>query len=496
MKKPLKIFFLLMALGLTVGCSGKSAEPSSTNSDSSNPSSSEPSSSEPSETPVVNLSSTSAYVKVGEYVEVTASLSVPNANATFTATADKEYATTQVSGSTIRVTLSDSAVVDETVTVTVASEGATSATLTITVVTNETYYTVFFFQSFVGETNVATLKTEFNTLLANFDHVIYEVYADSTTTVKPGAQAVASYNEGHYHKINALIGFNGDSDNILSKAGYQQYSEQNYRYGTDQARKLWVEKEPEYSETNDAIQQYLLAHYGPEKVQLSKKRGEAKPGQTITVPASLDIPLVDSELIFTAESNKSYATVTVVGNQVSVAMSESAIVGEVAVVTVSCGTYTSASIAITIIAQDAVVGNDLVVAFYNKYVTEEKRTEIENGFNAYLAANSISLGSVTFVGLGNSKTNVAQFAGFVMNYNDDFSNPHMVNVMLGTRGDSNDALANAGYKRLSETEYNFQKSGESNRKIWVTSEYDTENPMPAIKALVDFMDATYAVPAE
>ncbi len=492
MKKTLKVLFLLMSLGLIVGCAGR-GNPSSNINPSSDSGSSEPSSTEPAEVPVVELSATTASVKVGEYVEVTANLSIPNENATFTATADKEYASTQVTGNTIKVTLSDAAVVDETVTIIVASEGATSATLTITVLSNETYYTIFFFQRYIGETSVATLKTQFNTLLNDFDHVVYEVFTDGGATVKTAAQAVATYNDAHpNYKVNALLGFNGDSDNTLSGAGYKQYSEQNYTYGTDQSRKLWVEKEPEYATTDDSVQQYLFANYGPTKVQLSRKRAEAKVGQTITIPASLDVPAIGAELTFTAESNKEYAAVTVEGNQVSVALSASAVVGEVAIITVSCGTYTPASVAVTVLAHDAVVGNDLVVAFYNKYVTAEKREEIETKFNKYLTDNSISLGSVTFVGFGNNSTNVAAFAGLVMDYNDDFSNPHMVNVLLGTRGDSNDALANAGYKRF-ETEYNFQKSGESNRKIWATSEYDEANPMPAVKALIDFMDATYKV---
>ncbi len=415
MKKPLKILFLLMSLGLVVGCAGKAPAPSDDTTPSgdsgSGGESSDPSSDEP-PTP------------------------------------------------------------------------------------KETCYTVFFFGRYITEEKIATLKTELDTILADFDNVVYQTIPakteDRDTRVGEAASAVAAYNTQHENKANMLLGFNGDSDNALANAGYQQYNEQNYTYGTDKSRKLWVEKEPVYAATNDAIQQYLFAHYGPTKVQLGKNAIQVLPGESATVAASLDIAPVGAELTFTAVSDKDFATVTIEDNQITVALSSSATVGEVATITVSCLAYTPATLAVTVADPEAAKENHLVVAFYNKFVTEAKRGEIEEGFAEYLTDEGITLDSVTFVALGTSDTNVAAFAGLITDYNGNSSHAHPINVLLGANGDSGNALANAGYKKESGTSYNY--GTDNNRKIWVPTEYDSANPSLEIKTLIDYIVANYTIP--
>ena len=501
MKKPLQVLFLLMSLGLLVGCSGREVQPSSnTGDDSTTPSESE--SSEPAEVPVIQLDTTSATVKAGEFIEVNASLSIPNPEAVYTAVTDKTYATVTVNGSVIKVALAASAVVGEVVTVTVSSGDATPATLSITVEQNgpvETYYTVFFYQRYIGADNVNTLKGQLNTLLGDsFDHVVFEVFEESDANVKTAGTAMATYNSNHNNKVDALLGFNGDSENTLATAGYKKFNEQNYTYGTDKARKLWVANESQKEDADLAVKNYLFANYGPTKVNLNKATVELKPGgDAITVSASLDIAVVDEEPVFTVslDENKTYMNVEVTGNSISVYAAADAVVGDEIIITVSCASYTPATFKVTIIAQDAVEEHHLVVAFYAKFVTGEKMTEIETNFRAYLTTKGISLDSVTFVSLGNSSTNVEAFAGLLTSYNGNTANAHPINAILGANGDSKSSLSNAGYKKESENSYLY--GTDANRKIWVPKEYDaTTNPDPGIKALVDFIAENYSQTTE
>lgn len=492
MKRLSKALLLLATLGFLVGCGGRT---SPSNSDTTPSSGDE--SSEPAEIANVVLSMTSATVKVGEFVEVTASLSIPNEGATYTATADKTYAVPEVNGSTIKVSLTDDAVVGETATVIVASEGANSASLAILVDEKEvveTYYTVFFYQKYVSEEQIQTLQTEINTLLgASFDHVVYETLTDTTLNVKAAGQAVAAYNAEHTNKIDALLGFNGDSENTLAGAGYQRASEQNYTYGTDTSRKLWVATQPASPTANASLKEYLFAHYGPTKVNLSKASADLKPGERVTVTASLDVVMAEQEPVYTVSSDpeKAYLNIEVTGNSIEIYAATDSVVGDEIVITISCLTFTPATITIKIISQDSVKENHLVVAFYMKYVTDEKIAEIKTNFATYLSTNSITLDSVSYVELGTSGTNVVAFANLISSYNQNASNPHPINVLLGANGDSGDALANAGYKKASGTSYTY--GTDTSRKIWVPKEYDADDPDLAVKAMIDFIAANYSV---
>ena len=374
-----------------------------------------------------------------------------------------------------------------------SSESGSSDTSDEQPPSSETNYTVFFYQKFIGEEKIQSLQTELNALLgSSFDHINFEVLTEDAL-VKAAGEAVVSYNTQHNIKIDALLGFNGDSENTLANAGYQKASEQNYTYGTDTSRKLWVLKESVNPTADTLIQEYLFAHYGPTKVNLSKATEQLKPGESVEVTAALDISIVGVTPEFTAVSDKSYATVSLEGNKITVALSESAVVGEVATITVSYLTYTPGTLAITVISKDTVKEKHLVVAFYNKYITDDKKTEIETNFASYLTTNSIELDSVTFVGLGDSGTKVGPFATLVRNYNQDTSHAHPINVLIGCNGDSENALSNAGYKKLSNNSYTY--GTDTSRKIWVVKSYDEANPDVDIKTFIDFMNANY-LPAE
>ena len=453
----------------------------------------------------VVLSSESATVKVGEFVEVTASLDKANPDAVFTATADKAYATVTVTGNVIKVELSDAAVVGEVVTVTVASEGVASATLLITVaaadavVVPETYYTVFFYSRYITAERIQELKTGItNALKDSYDHVVFDehgTYNSSAIAVPAAATHITEYNTAHDNKVDALLGFNGDSDNALSTAGYEAQSAQYYTYGTlDRTRKLWVAKESANPGGDALLQQYLFANYGPTKVTLSSVSEDVKPGESTTVTAALDLSTLEAP-VFAAVSNKSYATVTVTENQIAVALSNDAVVGETATITVSSGAYTPATLSVNVV-NEVVVEHHLVIAFYSRYVPAANRTAIQEGFEAYLTTNNITPDSIAWESLGTSSTNVGAFADLVTAYNGNSENAHRITVLLGVNGDSNNKLANAGYQKLANN-YTYGPSGDNqnNRKIWVPATYDAAVNFE-IKALIDYMDASWLyVPA-
>ena len=58
-----------------------------------------------------------------------------------------------------------------------------------------------------------------------------------------------------------LLGFNGDSNNVMANAGYAKYSDQSYTYGTDTNRKLWILDSARTDAATVAVFNYLEASW-------------------------------------------------------------------------------------------------------------------------------------------------------------------------------------------------------------------------------------------
>ena len=58
-----------------------------------------------------------------------------------------------------------------------------------------------------------------------------------------------------------LLGFNGDSNNVMANAGYAKYSDQSYTYGTDTNRKLWILDSARTDAATVAVFNYLEANW-------------------------------------------------------------------------------------------------------------------------------------------------------------------------------------------------------------------------------------------
>ena len=456
------------------------------------------------EATAVVLSKTAAEVKVGESVDVTASLDVATEGATFEAVADKDYATVTVNGADINIALSEAAVVGETVVVTVTSGELTPATLTITVVAKdtviveETYFTIAYYTRYVSGDSQERITQEFKDFLkikedADIDNVVtvaYGNYGTSSVSVADLASKITEYNNAHDYDVDAILGCNGDSGTALADAGYKKNSETNYTYGSDTSRKLWVRNTDETILGNVLLEEFLNENYTPKatKVQLNKTAAEVKVGESVDVTASLDVATEGAT--FEAVADKDYATVTVNGADINIALSEAAVVGETVVVTVTSGELTPATLTITVVAKDTEEKVFLVVAFYNRYVDDAVEKEIETGFKLYADELQLKYDSITFVSLGaSSGTTVAAFASAVTGYNGTEGN-NTINVLLGCNGDSGTALADAGYKKNSETSYTY--GTDNNRKIWVQKNYDaTVDYM--VTALIDYIVANYSI---
>ena len=273
MKRLTKVLLLFFTLGLAVGCGGNRSFSSSIDnssiselissiSDITSENLNESSTSV--EIPNVVLSETNATVKAGEYIEVTASLSIPNTQATYVATIDKSYATVTIEANVIKVSLDDNATVGETVVVSVSSDGASPAELTIVVAEKEvviTCYTIYFYESHIGEENLETLQNALKVLIKSaFDRCVFQT-SYSGVSVELVAKNIQNYNSQHDYKIDAILGLSEDKNDALSNAGYKKESEQTYTYGIQPERKLWIAKES-VNPTGDALlKKYLLTNY-------------------------------------------------------------------------------------------------------------------------------------------------------------------------------------------------------------------------------------------
>lgn len=362
--------------------------------------------------------------------------------------------------------------------------------------TNELNVAVF--NHYVDSSVASAIETGFNAYLTTAGKlnktVTFVGLGDSSTDVAGFADAVTSYNNEHEeHKIDALLGCRADVSNTtpLANAGYSSAGNTDYTYGnTSTARRFWYDtKSPNLSLVMD-LKAYLDANYTAKatNVVLSQTTASVKVGEFIEVTASINVS--DPDAVFTAVADKDYATVEVTGSTIKVTLSDSAVVDDQVVVTVSSGTLTPATLTITVLAADVVIEHHLVCAFYARFVTSTVMENIESGFATYLANNSITLDSVTFVSLGNSGTNVGPFADLITNYNGDESHAHPINVILGCKEDKNEALSNAGYKKLDNTMYTY--GTDSERKFWVSKSYDATVDIE-VNALQAYIAATYPV---
>ena len=133
----------------------------------------------------------------------------------------------------------------------------------------------------------------------------------------------------------------------------------------------------------------------------------------------------------------------------------------------------------------------LTIAFYAKFITNERIAELEAGIRDFLTAQGITVDTLTFVTLGNSGTNVAAMAALVSEYNADENN-NTVDVVLGLNGDSNNAWKNLGYQKLDETNYSYGTStgNENNRKLWCQIDHTADDGVLAVR---DYLAANWAV---
>lgn len=454
----------------------------------------------------VQLSQTAADVKPGESITVTASTDAELLGATYTAEVDKTYASAAVDGSSITVSLTEAAVVGEKVTVTVRSGELTPATLEITVVSKEapqtTTYTVAFYQRYITNERIEELETALTAVFADIENVdvaYVGLGTESTvtsggTTVAQFAGLVADYNTAHSNAtIDCLLGANGDSNaKDLAAAGYYKYSDQAYTYGTDSSRKLWLKTLGEgesLSAGDSAVIDYLAENWVPvaTKVVLNQTEATVQQGESITLTASTDVA-VDGA-VYTASSDKTYATTEVGGNQIVVTLSADAVVDEVATITVSCGDLTPATCAITVTGEPVVEEHHLSIAFYVKFISSDNIIALTNGITKYIADNELSFDSVSFVSLGDSSTNVVGFKDLVVAENEK-EGAHPINVLLGCNGDSNNALKNAGYSQVDSTSYTY--GTDAKRKLWCATGMEDDICVTTIQA---YLAANWAVAA-
>ena len=231
---------------------------------------------------------------------------------------------------------------------------------------------------------------------------------------------------------------------------------------------------------------------GPTQIFLSESYAELLPGERVLVTASLDVALPEAPAYNIAINPvRPYINVDIYGDLIDIYAATDAVPGEEATITVSYQSLIPATITIKILSEDDLPKNNLVAVFYKKYITDEKIAEIKTNFASYLTNNSIELDSITYVELGNSGTSVVGLSDAIRSYNLNASNPYPVNVILGVNADdSQNSLSGVGYKKASETNYTY--GTDAKRKIWVTKDYDAENPNLAIKTFIDFIDAYYS----
>lgn len=447
----------------------------------------------------VELSQNTANVKPGESVTVTASTDVAVEGATYTAEVDKTYASAAVDGSSITVSLTDAAVVGEKVTVTVKSGDLTPATLEITVVSKEapeeTHYVIAYYNRYITNDRqaelTAAIKDVFEDLDPQYDNVEFmgfgtesTVPSTDATTIKQFAGLIAEYNKNNPDSpVDCILGANGDSNaKDLAAAGYYRYSDQTYTYGTDTSRRLWFNTLGEgesLSAGDSAIIDYLAENWIPvaTKVVLNQTEATVQQGQSITLTASTDVA-VDGA-VYTAESDKTYASVAVGGNQIVVTLAADAVVDEVATITVKCGTLTPATCAITVSGEPVVEEHHLVVAFYTRYINDTNEAALQEGITKYITDNEVDIDSVSFVSLGSNKTNIKTLSELITEENNK-EGAYPVNIILGANGDPDGYLGGIGYVKESETSYTY--GTDESRKLWCAKGAESDLCTTTVKA--------------
>ena len=231
----------------------------------------------------------------------------------------------------------------------------------------------------------------------------------------------------------------------------------------------------------------------PTQIFLSQSYAELKPGERVIVTASLDVPLAEGtpEYGISLNPDKSYMNIEVEGNSIDIYAATDAVVGDEITITVSYQSLIPATITIKIIPADELARNNLVVAFFRKYIVDARIEEIKTNFGTYLTTNSIELDSITYVEFGNSGTSIEGLSNSIKSYNLNESNPHPINVILGVNDDdSSGSLSNAGYKKAGDTNYLY--GTDSKRKIWVAEGYNAAEPNLGIKSFIDFIAANYS----
>lgn len=105
------------------------------------------------------------------------------------------------------------------------------------------------------------------------------------------------------------------------------------------------------------------------------------------------------------------------------------------------------------------------VAYYAKFMPEDKITTLTNGLNDYFHINATDVDRIIFKTLGDAKTDVAGLAGLITDFNSEHSG-HEIDVILGCRADKDKKLSDAGYQAFDTTDYTYGDPDESARRLW------------------------------
>lgn len=109
----------------------------------------------------------------------------------------------------------------------------------------------------------------------------------------------------------------------------------------------------------------------------------------------------------------------------------------------------------------------LNVAVYGHYVTEERADEIKEGFEAYCTTNNIVINELGFA-IDLNSTTITEFASVIVD-NNTVNPSEKIDIILGVKADSEDALKNAGYAMSDKTDYNYgtTEGKENDRRLWI-----------------------------
>ena len=105
------------------------------------------------------------------------------------------------------------------------------------------------------------------------------------------------------------------------------------------------------------------------------------------------------------------------------------------------------------------------VAYYAKFMPEDKIITLTNGLNDYFHINATDVDRIIFKTLGDAKTDVAGLAGLITDFNNEHSG-HEIDVILGCRADKNSKLSDAGYQAFDTTDYTYGDPDETARRLW------------------------------